>query len=76
MIGLTPEEAARRLGEAGIAYTIKRAKPRRRVLGSTEPRVMRVRRSGGSLELLVGEFRVFGGAEPYNAEPYKKDYED
>ncbi len=64
MIGLTPEEAAKRLNEQGAAFEIKRLAPRKRVLGKTEQRVMRVREIGGldkgaTLELLVGEFRVF-----------------
>ncbi len=66
MIGFTPEEAIKRLNEQGAAFEIKRAAPRKRVLGKAEPRVMRVReRSGPSgetiFELLVGEFRVFDG---------------
>ncbi len=60
MIGLTPEEAIKRLSERGAAFEIKRVLPRKRVLGKTEPRVMRVRENGPILELLVGEFRVFG----------------
>ena len=65
MIGLTPEEAIKRLNERGAAFEIKRVSPRKRVLGKTEPRVMRVREKnpglieGSVLELLVGEFRVF-----------------
>ncbi len=65
MTGLTPEEAAKRLEARGAAFEIKRLTPRKRVLGKTEPRVMRVREKspglmeGGVLELLVGEFRVF-----------------
>ncbi len=67
MTGLTPEEAIKRLNEQGAAFEIIQASPRKRVLGKTEPRVMRVRErtdpeAGRVFELLVGEFRVFDGA--------------
>ncbi len=59
MTGLTPEEAAKRLKAQGVEFEIKRLMPRKRVLGKTEARVMRVREKEFGLELLVGEFRVF-----------------
>ena len=59
MIGLTPEEAVKRLSERGAVCEVQRHTPRKRVLGKTEPRVMRVRENGPAVELLVGDFRVF-----------------
>ncbi len=76
MIGLSPEEAVKRLNEQGAAFEIIQASPRKRVFGKTEPRVMRVREKssgleeGRVLELLVGEFRVFDG----DGEVKKKRY--
>ena len=74
MIGLTPEDAQKRLAKQGVAFEIKRVTPRKRVLGKTEPRVMRVREkssgheAGPVLELLVGEFRVFDGVLNHDRE--------
>ncbi len=74
MTGLAPEEAIKRLNEQGVAFEIKQASPRKRVLGKTEPRVMRARErtdpeAGRVFELLVGEFRVFDGdGELHNRE--------
>lgn len=58
---MTADEAEKRLKAQGAAYEITRVEHRKKVLGETEPRVMRVRETDAAFELLVGEFRVFQG---------------